>query len=100
MEQQQSEVRLLAISDLNILIKNIEDRPDNATRFLVVGRNVISRVAMIKPQLLFQMMIQKLDSEFFINATAILTNKINITRIESRPSHKIGIMYFSIWMAI
>ena len=77
------------IYDLNILTKNIEDRPDNATRFLVVGRNVISKSGNDKTSILISNDDTKTGSGVLYSMLQPFSqNKINITRIESRPSHK------------
>ncbi len=67
-----------------ILFSNIEDRPDNTTRFLVVGRHLLAPSGRDKttlllaghegPGLLFRL-LQPLDA-----------HSVNMTRIESRPS--------------
>lgn len=67
-----------------ILFSNIEDRPDNTTRFLVVGRHLLAPSGRDKttlllaghegPGLLFRL-LKPLDD-----------HSVNMTRIESRPS--------------
>jgi len=67
-----------------ILFSNIEDRPDNTTRFLVVGRHLLAASGRDKttlllaghegPGLLFSL-LKPLDR-----------HSVNMTRIESRPS--------------
>lgn len=67
-----------------ILFSNIEDRPDNTTRFLVVGRHLLAPSGRDKttlllaghegPGLLFSL-LKPLDQ-----------HSVNMTRIESRPS--------------
>jgi len=67
-----------------VLFSNIEDRPDNTTRFLVVGRHLLAPSGRDKttlllaghegPGLLFRL-LQPLDKQ-----------SVNMTRIESRPS--------------
>jgi len=67
-----------------VLFSNIEDRPDNTTRFLVVGRHLLAPSGRDKttlllaghegPGLLFRL-LEPLDKQ-----------SVNMTRIESRPS--------------
>lgn len=67
-----------------VLFSNIEDRPDNTTRFLVIGRHLLAPSGRDKttlllaghegPGLLFRL-LQPLDK-----------HSVNMTRIESRPS--------------
>lgn len=67
-----------------VLFSNIEDRPDNTTRFLVIGRHLLAPSGRDKttlllaghegPGLLFRL-LQPLDQQ-----------AVNMTRIESRPS--------------
>ena len=77
------------VYDLNIMVKNIEDRADNTTRFLIVGRNTIAMSGEDKTTILLSADDTKTGPGILY---AILepfsSNNINITRIESRPSHK------------
>jgi len=77
------------IYDLKILTKNIEDHPDNATRFLIIGRNLISKSGNDKTSILISNDDTKTGSGVLYSMLQPFSqNKINITRIESRPSHK------------
>ena len=77
------------IYGLNVLTKNIEDRSDNATRFLVVGRNIISSSGNDKTTILLSTNDTKTGSGVLYSILEPFSkNNINITRIESRPSHK------------
>lgn len=72
--------------DLNILAANIEDEPDNTTRFLVIGRQIVppsgSDMSSIllsshnKPGALYDLLRPFADAG------------VNLTRIESRPSRR------------
>jgi chorismate mutase/prephenate dehydratase len=72
--------------ELNILFSNIEDEPDNTTRFLVIGHQVVppsgeDKTSLVvsahnKPGALYQLLKPFADSD------------ISLTRIESRPSRK------------
>tara|TARA_B100001059_G_scaffold132140_1_gene132311 strand:+ start:494 stop:1603 length:1110 start_codon:yes stop_codon:yes gene_type:complete len=77
------------IYGLNVLAKNIEDRSDNATRFLVIGRNIISSCGNDKTTILLSTNDTKTGSGVLYSILEPFSkNNINITRIESRPSHK------------
>jgi len=74
------------IYGLNILASNIEDEPDNTTRFLVIGRleaepSNSDRTTLLvsganKPGALYDLL------------SALAKHNINLTRIESRPSRR------------
>ena len=73
---------------LNLLANEIEDRPDNTTRFLVVGRKLFSSSGTDRTSLL----VSAADTD---NAGALhrlleplARHGVNLSRIESRPSHK------------
>jgi chorismate mutase/prephenate dehydratase len=77
------------IYDLNILTKNIEDRSDNTTRFLVIGRNMIAPSGDDKTTILLSADDTKTGAGVLYSILEPFSaNNINITRIESRPSHK------------
>ncbi|MEJ2516105.1 MAG: prephenate dehydratase [Gammaproteobacteria bacterium] len=71
---------------LKVLMSNIEDRPDNTTRFLVIGREILTRSGRDKTSLL-------LSSGSHAGALQELLyplakHKVSMTRIESRPSRR------------
>jgi chorismate mutase/prephenate dehydratase len=73
---------------LNKLVTDIEDRPDNTTRFLVVGRKLLAASGKDKTSLLLSTKdtddagaLQKL-------LEPLAQSKINMSRIESRPSRQ------------
>ena len=74
---------------LKIMVNNIEDRADNATRFLVIGRNLLTASGDDKTTIL-------VSTAGTAGGAGILhtllqpfaTHDINMTRIESRPSQK------------
>lgn len=71
---------------LNILASNIEDDPDNTTRFLIVGRMETRPSGNDKTTLLVSG--NNRPGTLFNLLTPLANNKINMTRIESRPSRK------------
>ena len=68
---------------LGTLQENIEDHPDNVTRFLSIGRNECEPTGKDKSSILF--FLNHKPGALY-NALGILAkNNINMTRIESRP---------------
>lgn len=71
---------------LNILVEHIEDRADNENRFLVIGRETPARSGQDKTSLMFSF---RDKPGFLYHILGIFARRnINLTRIESRPSHK------------
>jgi len=71
---------------LDILMANIEDKPDNTTRFLIIGRDVYPPSGRDKTSLL-------LSSRHKAGALhelliPLARHKVSMTRIESRPSRR------------
>ncbi|MBT8078894.1 MAG: prephenate dehydratase [Gammaproteobacteria bacterium] len=77
------------VYDLRIMVNNIEDRADNATRFLVVGRHLLAASGEDKTTIL-------VSTEDTAGGAGVLhallqpfaVHGVNMTRIESRPSRK------------
>jgi chorismate mutase/prephenate dehydratase len=77
------------VYEVEILVNNIEDRPDNATRFLVVGRKLLAASGEDKTTVL-------VSAENTLGSAGVLhdllqpfaEHSINMTRIESRPSRR------------
>ena len=77
------------VYDLKILVQNIEDRRDNATRFLVIGRELLAASGDDKTTLM-------MSSDDTLEGSGVLhallqpfaEKGINMTRIESRPSRR------------
>jgi chorismate mutase/prephenate dehydratase len=77
------------VYELQVVVNNIEDRPDNATRFLVVGRELLASTGDDKTTLL-------LSTSDTAGGAGVLhhllqplaTHGVNMTRIESRPSRR------------
>ncbi|MEX2523920.1 MAG: prephenate dehydratase [Gammaproteobacteria bacterium] len=72
--------------ELNILVSNIEDEPDNTTRFLVLGREAIPASGSDKTSLLFTMPSR--PGSLLTMLACFADNNVNMTRIESRPSRR------------
>jgi chorismate mutase/prephenate dehydratase len=71
---------------LNILQRRIEDHPNNMTRFLIVGRKASPPSSTDKTSILFS--IKDRVGALYRMLQPFAENKINLTKIESRPSKK------------
>lgn len=81
---------------LNMLVPQIEDRPDNTTRFLVVGRKLLSASGQDKTTLLLSAGDTQSPGALYRLLEPLARNNISMTRIESRPSrrHKWDYVFF------
>ncbi len=77
------------VYDLKILVNNIEDRADNATRFLVVGRELLASSGKDKTTILVSAEDTRGGSGvLFSLLEPFADHGISLTRIESRPSRR------------
>ena len=76
------------IYGLTLLASEIEDRPDNTTRFLVVGRKLFNASGADKTTLLLSAADTGGAGALFKLLEPLAEHKVNMTRIESRPSRK------------
>jgi chorismate mutase / prephenate dehydratase len=76
------------IYGLGVLAAEIEDRPDNTTRFLVVGRKLFSASGSDRTTLLVSAADTDDAGALFRLLEPLAKHRINMTRIESRPSRK------------
>jgi len=77
------------VYELNIMVNNIEDRPDNATRFLVVGRKLLAASGMDKTTILVSTSDTAGGAGVLQHLLLPLAEQgVNMTRIESRPSRR------------
>ncbi len=74
------------IYGLRILASNIEDAPDNTTRFLVLGRHPVKASGKDKTSLLLSTTNQA--GSLFELLQPFAKHKVSLTRIESRPSRQ------------
>jgi chorismate mutase/prephenate dehydratase len=74
------------IYGLNVLVRNIEDEPDNTTRFLVIGKRATPPSGNDKTSLLVS--TQNKPGSLYRVLEPMVKNKISMTRIESRPSRR------------
>ncbi|HYE34532.1 prephenate dehydratase [Methylocaldum sp.] len=72
--------------ELNILERNIEDEPDNTTRFLVVGRNPVGATGNDKTSLLLS--TRNNPGALHSVLEPFARHGISMTKIESRPSRR------------
>jgi chorismate mutase/prephenate dehydratase len=73
---------------IRILAAQIEDRPDNTTRFLVLGRKLFKASGNDRTTLLISIGHTDTSGALFHLLEPLSRHKVNMTRIESRPSHK------------
>jgi chorismate mutase/prephenate dehydratase len=76
------------IYGLNLLADEIEDRPDNTTRFLVVGRKLFSASGADRTTLMMSGSGPDDPGALFRLLEPFAKHEVNMTRIESRPSRK------------
>ncbi len=72
--------------DLPVLVNNIEDEPDNTTRFLVIGRHSTLPSGNDKTSLLFS--TPNKPGALHDMLACFADNNVSMTRIESRPSRR------------
>jgi len=76
------------IYGLEVLEPHIEDRHDNTTRFLVIGRKLFGASGKDKTSLLISVGDTQSPGALHSLLAPFARNEINMSRIESRPSHK------------
>jgi len=77
------------VYELGIMVNNIEDRPDNATRFLVVGRNLLAASGDDKTTILVSTSDTAGGAGVLHHLLQPLAEQgVSMTRIESRPSRR------------
>ena len=74
------------IYGLNVLVKNIEDEPENTTRFLVIGPKEVQPSGNDKTSILLSS--PNKPGALYGLLEVFAKNKISMTRIESRPSRR------------
>jgi chorismate mutase/prephenate dehydratase len=73
---------------LNILVREIEDRADNTTRFLVVGRKLLRSSGADRTTLLLTYGDTSSPGALYRLLEPLARHGVNMTRIESRPSRR------------
>lgn len=71
--------------DVQKLAENIEDRPDNTTRFLVVGREALGQSGEDKTSVLVS--VKNKPGALYHVLEPFHRHNISLTRLETRPSH-------------
>ncbi len=74
------------IYKLKIIAQNIEDEADNSTRFLIISPDEVPKSGNDKTSLLFSMPSK--PGALLNMLKCFADNKVNMTKIESRPSRK------------
>jgi len=74
------------IYGLRVLVANIEDEPDNTTRFLVIGRDPVPPSGKDKTSLLLS--ASNKPGALYSLLSPLAQHGISMTRIESRPSRR------------
>jgi len=69
--------------NLSILAENIQDRAENHTRFLVIGKDAAKKVKQNKTSIMFS--IRDEAGSLLKVLQLFARNKINLTKIQSRP---------------
>ena len=76
------------VYDLKVMVNNIEDRPDNTTRFLVIGRELLTPSGEDKTTILISAAGTEGAGVLHALLQPFATHGISMTRIESRPSRR------------
>ena len=76
------------VYDLKILVNNIEDRADNATRFLVIGRELLTPSGKDKTTILVSASHTGGAGVLHELLQPLATHGVNLSFIESRPSRR------------
>jgi chorismate mutase/prephenate dehydratase len=73
---------------LNVIVPQIEDHPDNTTRFLIIGRKLFNASGKDKTTLLISAGDTQSPGTLHRLLEPFARNNISLTRIESRPSRR------------
>jgi chorismate mutase/prephenate dehydratase len=73
---------------LEVLATDIEDRPDNTTRFLVLGRKLFEPSGEDRTTLLVSVSHGQAPGALFRLLEPLARHRVSMTRIESRPSRR------------
>ncbi len=76
------------VYELKVLAADIEDRPDNTTRFFVLGRKLFDRSDDDRTTLLVSVSHTDAPGALFRLLEPLAKHRVSMTRIESRPSHR------------
>ena len=73
---------------LKVLAAQIEDRADNSTRFLVLGRRLLAASGQDRTTLLVSVGHTDAPGALYRLLEPLARHRVSMTRIESRPSHR------------
>ena len=73
---------------LKVLAAEIEDRADNTTRFLVLGRKILAASGQDRTTLLVSIADTDSPGALYRLLEPLARHRVSMTRIESRPSHR------------
>ncbi|HKT71738.1 MAG TPA: prephenate dehydratase [Steroidobacteraceae bacterium] len=73
---------------LKVLAAQVEDRPDNTTRFFVLGRKLFTPSGADRTTLLVSMSRTDSAGALYRLLEPLAKHRVSMTRIESRPSHR------------
>jgi chorismate mutase/prephenate dehydratase len=76
------------VYNLEVLATEIEDRPDNTTRFLVLGRKLFEPSGEDRTTLLVSVSRAQAPGALFRLLEPLARHRVSMTRIESRPSRR------------
>jgi len=76
------------VYELRLLVNEIEDHADNTTRFLVIGRKILAPSGSDKTTLLVSTRSTTSPGALHRLLEPLASNRISMTRIESRPSRR------------
>jgi len=74
------------IYGLNIIRENIEDLPNNSTRFLIIGKSQCLPTGKDKTSMVFS--LSDKPGSLFLTLKPFYENNINLCKIESRPTRR------------
>lgn len=80
-----------SVYDLKMQNKNIEDSPDNTTRFLIIGKQDVEPTDDDKTTVLIS--ARNKPGALYSLLQPLAKNNVSMTRIESRPSHCVNWEY-------
>ena len=81
------------IYNLNILARNVQDGPNNFTRFFVLGTGEVPRGEKSKTSIIFSSRDDGKAGALYRVLGALAENNINMTKIESRPRRNVPWRY-------
>ncbi|MDX2065826.1 MAG: prephenate dehydratase [Fimbriimonadaceae bacterium] len=79
------------VTGLPILVEHIQDNPSNRTRFIVLGYNEPSKTGADKTSVMFN--VRNRPGELVKALSALESNGVNLTMIESRPAQRATFEY-------